>query len=250
MPRKAREKSKTGIYAVLIKGKDTSRKLFYEDDDYDEFIRRLDENLDTSVIAFAICEDRICMVVMESERGIGADIKPVTVGYARYYGKRYETSGGIFERRFKSVPIETPDALARQIAGVHRFCDVSGKEGYTGRYIDDELFIPEEAMRFLGSRDIYDEAMSADDPITPFFSLSTGSGVERKKAPKRKRDPEKDLPRDPYKDLPGKPEAKAESRIKTETEVKRDPEKDLPRDSDKDLPTAKKKKEKMPSWLL
>lgn len=234
MPRKAREKSKTGIYAVLIKGKDASRKLFYDDDDYNEFIRRLDENLDESVMAFAICEDRICMVIMESERGIGFDIKPVTVGYARYYGKRYNESGGVFERRFRSIPIETPKALAQQIACVHSICRVSGKEGYTGRYIDDELFIPEEAVKLLGSRDIYDEAMNAENPITPFFAVNPDSGTAEKKAPKRIK--RADIKAEFEKALPEKPETKAEPEP--------EPYKAIP-----DEP-VKKKKKKMPSWLL
>lgn len=238
MPRKAREKSKTGIYAVLIKGSDTLRKLFYDDDDYNEFIARLDENLDTSVLAFSICENRICMVVTESEKGIGMDIKPVTTGYARYYGKRYGLSGGIFERRFRSMPIETPEALAEQLACVHRLCNISEKEGYTGRYIDDELFIPEEAMKILGSRDIYDEAMKAENPITPFFAESSQITVvgAKKESPKRTK----------------KPEIKAKPEKEPIPKVKAEPEKIPMAEPKSEMKSASKpnKKKKMPSWLL
>lgn len=228
MPRKAREKSKTGIYAVLIKGNDMSRKLFYDDDDYSEFITRLDNCLGESVMAFALCENQACMVVMESEKGIGLDIKPVTTGYARYYGKRYGQSGGIFERRFRSEPIETPKALAQQLACVHRLCGAAGNEGYTGRCTDDELFIPEKALSFLGSLDVYNEAMKAEDPITPFFAGKSlrGSGGTAKRVKANKAEPEK-IPE-----------------IKPEKASAPEPEK---------MPAAvskPKKKKKMPSWLL
>ncbi|MDO5396624.1 MAG: hypothetical protein Q4G33_01725 [bacterium] len=234
MPRKAREKSKTGIYAVLIKGNDASRKLFYDDEDYSEFIARLDENLDTAVMAFALCESCICMIAAESERGIGLDIQPVTIGYARYYGNRYGMSGGIFERRFRSMPIETPEALAAQLACVHRFCDTAGNGGYTGRYMDDDLFIPDEAMKLLGSRDIYDEAMKAENPVTAFFagSFRTASGSAEKKTAANK------IKEEPKKAAAPEPEVKAEPEKAPEAEPELKPE-----------PKPKKKK-KMPSWLL
>lgn len=239
MPRKAREKSKTGIYAVLIKGKDPSRKLFYDRDDYREVMWRLNNTPGT--MAFALCDDRICMVIEEWEKEIGSYIKPITVGYARYYGKRYGVKGGIFERRFRSVPIETPEELAAQLACVHSIRRVTGKEGRTGYYQDDKLYIPDSAMKLLGSRDIYDEAMKSDNPITPFFAINSYSGNAAKKAVKKT--PKKpEIKKEPEKELPT--EVKSEIEKALPTEIKSEIEKEIPKEP------VKKKKNKMPSWLL
>lgn len=245
MPRKAREKSKTGIYAVLIKGADASRRLFCDDDDYNEFISRLDDKLDTSAMAFAVCENSVCMIVKESEKGIGWDIKPVTTGYARYYGKRYGIDGGIFERRFKSEPIETPEQLAAQLACVHRLCDVTESDGYTGRYIDDELFITDEAMEILGSRDAYDEAMRSENPVTMFFAQALTDGTTAQPLGNEPKVKIKSEPKNEEKPNPEREKNNAESpEPKSEDKPK-------PKSEDKSEEKPKpKRKNNMPSWLL
>jgi hypothetical protein len=185
MPRKAREKSATGIYAVLITGSDKGRRLFYDDEDYNEFISRIDDYLDISAMAFALVENAICLIVKESEKGIGWDIKPITTGYARYFGARYECSGGLFAGRFKSKPIEDGEDMAAQLACVHRLCETIGAEGYTGRYDGDELFLADEAVELMGGKRLYDEEMHHEAGLTTFFA-SVG-GKKPVSARKRKR---------------------------------------------------------------
>ena len=230
MPRKAREKSSTGIYAVLIRGANESHKLFCDDEDYDEFMSRLDEYLDISAIAFALCENAICLIVKESEKGIGWDIKPVTTSYARYYGRKYELNGGLFERRFRSIPIETAEDMAAQIACVHRICEDAGLEGYTGRYENDELLLPETALSLMGGRAAYDAAMKADKAVTMFFAVLTGEKPKRNKPVAKPERSEKAAPK-PKKIKEAEPEIKAEPVIE-------------------EKPKPKKKKNSMPSWLL
>jgi hypothetical protein len=185
MPRKAREKSATGIYAVLITGSDKGRRLFYDDEDYNEFISRIDDYLDISAMAFALVENAICLIVKESEKGIGWDIKPITTGYARYFGARYECSGGLFAGRFKSKPIEDGEDMAAQLACIHRLCETIGAEGYTGRYDGDELFLADEAVELMGGKRLYDEEMHHEAGLTTFFA-SVG-GKKPVSARKRKR---------------------------------------------------------------
>lgn len=237
MPRKAREKSSTGIYAILLEGE---RELFRDDEDYNEFIERIDDYLDVFAIAFALTEKAICLIVKESERGIGMDIKPITTSYARYYGSRYESEGGIFKQRFKSSPIETADDMAWNLACIHKLCETLEVEGYTGRYDGDELFIPESAMALMGERAKYDELMSEEKVLTEFFAvLSPDKPDKPKKAPVKRttaKPAAKKTAKKPVKKVEEKPVVK-EIAVK---EVKAAPVEEV----------KPVKKKKMPTWLL
>lgn len=251
VPRTAREKSKTGIYAILIKGSDSERKIFFDDEDYNEFIMRLDEYMDTAIMAFALCEKTICLIAKEDENGIGRDIKSITTSYARYYGGKYGSKGGIFEHRFRSVPIETPEELAKELACVHRFCDYTESDGYTGRYIDDELLITDEAMELLGDRNLYDEAMKAENPITYFYSQifvarrTYNSNPRAGESKQQKRTEIKNAKKQTVEKKPKTTSVQPRT-VKSEKE----PEPELPKIKEEPKQEIKKKKKNMPSWLL
>ena len=243
MARKAREKSSTGIYAVLLTAADADRKLFYDDDDYNEFITRIYDMPDEPVLAFALCERAVCLVCRENERGIGWTIKPLTTSYAHYYGECYDNNGGLFERRFKSEPLETAEALAKALACVHRLCEGIGAEGFTGLYVDDELALPQLALDAMGGRDAYDAAMREDFALTTFFMPVTGEkpakkAAEKKRAPKAADKAEKKKPEPKPVE---KPEKKKSEPKAAEKKPALGPEK---------APAPAKKKKSMPSWLL
>lgn len=234
MPRKAREKSSTGIYAVLL---ESEHKIFLDDEDYNEFIERIDDYLDMGAIAFALTEKAICLIVKESEKGIGMDIKPVTTSYARYYGARYDLDGGLFKQRFKSMPIETAEDMAQNLACIHKLCDTLSVEGYTGRYEGDELFIPEAAMALMSNAAHYDELMGEDKVLAPLFAVLSGEKAVKpvrkaaaKKSSAAKKKPAKKVA--PVKKGVGQGLAPAVEKVE-EKPVE-----------------APKKKKKMPTWLL
>lgn len=239
MPRKAREKSSTGIYAVLIEGVD---KIFLDDEDYGEFIERIDDYLDLNAIAFALIHNAACLIVKESDGGIGLDIKPLTTSYARYYGSRYDSNGGVFKQRFKSLPIESAEDMAKNLACIHKLCDTLGEEGYTGRYDGDELFIPEAAVTLMGGLELYNELMDGDNALAELFVQLSGEKPERKK-PERKAAAKKST------SVRAKKKTVKENAapVKKETAVIEKPE---PAAEEVKAPDAPKKKKKMPTWLL
>jgi len=224
MPRKAREKSSTGIYSILL---ESEHKIFRDDDDYNEFIERIGDYLDIGAIAFALIEKAICLIVKESEKGIGMDIKPITTSYARYYGAKYGLDGGLFKQRFKSAPIENATDMALNLACVHKLCDTLCEEGYTGRYEDEQLFIPEAALSLMGNTSEYDTFMANDKVYAPLFAPLGG---ERVSVPVVK------------KDVAKKEKPKATPVVETVATVV---------DEQKPIDTPKpKKKNNMPTWLL
>jgi len=129
MARKAREKSSTGMYNIIAR---STGALFKCEDDYIFFRDILKEYIPT-VYAFALTPDFICLAAKESEKGIGMDMKPLITKYARYYNKKYNHEGKIFDGRFKSEPIESKSELENSKAILSAIVDEIDKGGYSSQ---------------------------------------------------------------------------------------------------------------------
>lgn len=126
MARKAREKSITGMYNIILK---SSEVLFKAEEDYDFFVAILKEYI-SDLYAFAATPKYICLAAKESESGIGMDMKPLITRYARYYNKKYQMEGKLFNERFKSEPIVNDEELKNSVALISNVAKICG-EGYT-----------------------------------------------------------------------------------------------------------------------
>lgn len=124
MARKARMKSASGIYAVLIRGTET---LFRDGEDYAEFISRMEKYIGAA--AYALIPEAVCMVAKESDRGVSADIKPLTTSYARYFNRKYGREGALFGGRFVSEPLETAEQIAEYIFMTRDMPSLVGQSG-------------------------------------------------------------------------------------------------------------------------
>lgn len=127
MARKAREKSATGMYNIIIKG---SVSLFNTDADYDFFIEIMQDYID-EIYAFAITPSLICIAMKETDKGIGMDLKPLMTKYARYYNKNNNLEGKLFADRFRSEPIENDKELKNSVALIEDILSLTDSDGYT-----------------------------------------------------------------------------------------------------------------------
>gem|GEM_PF-403092 len=104
MARKAREKSSTGVYAIVLRGNgeifksERMREVFY--DTAKKYLRR-------GLIGVVFSDSRADMLVRESAAGISMDMKPLITSFARTYNRENETDGKVFADRFRSVPVES-----------------------------------------------------------------------------------------------------------------------------------------------
>lgn len=112
MARKAREKSATGVYAVILRSADN---IFEKEDMRDEFAQCAEKYLGSGLMGIRFCHSRVNMLVKESEKGISMDMKPLITSFARTYNRTAQTEGKVFTDRFKSVPIESPEHEAECI---------------------------------------------------------------------------------------------------------------------------------------
>ena len=104
MARKAREKSSTGIYAVVLRG---NEEIFKTEDMREAFSEAAKKYLGRGLIGVVYSDGHADMLVRESEKGISMDMKPLMTSFARTYNRENGSDGKVYRDRFKSVPVET-----------------------------------------------------------------------------------------------------------------------------------------------
>lgn len=121
MARKARQKSESGMYHVVLKGND--KLLFVEDEDYRFFLLQLSKIAERDFLeAYAYClyPENVHLVVKEGLRPLGESVKALTSAYAVRCNEKYAREGKLFYDRFISEPIESDDELIDAVRFVHR----------------------------------------------------------------------------------------------------------------------------------
>ena len=121
MARKARAKSESGTYHIVLKG--NNKLLFAEEDDYRYFIGLLGRQAErdyVEVYAFCLFSEIAHLVIKEGLRPIGESLKSLVSAYAVRCNSKYARSGKLFYDRYTSEPIESYDTLIDAVRYVHR----------------------------------------------------------------------------------------------------------------------------------
>lgn len=117
MARKAREKSSTGKYILMLKGIESN--LFRSKKNKEKFSELVSGKFGENLFGIRFFCDKAVMVLKESDKGIGLDMKPILISFARAYNRDGETDGKVFADRFKSIPIEDDAFMAECMAYIN-----------------------------------------------------------------------------------------------------------------------------------
>lgn len=118
MARKAREKSKTGKYIVMLKGIEDT--IFKSKKTQETFKELIEDAFKKRCLGIRFFNDRVVMLLKESDAGIGMDMKPALISFARTVNRNAEVKGKVFADRFKSIPVEDKTAEAEAMAYINR----------------------------------------------------------------------------------------------------------------------------------
>lgn len=105
MPRTKRFEPPCSIHHIMahsIEGKD----MFRDDEDRDEFIRRLQKGLKkTGFICYTwvLMNNHYHLFIRTNDKKLAELMRGLNGGYAQYYNKKYGKKGCLFQGRFKSV---------------------------------------------------------------------------------------------------------------------------------------------------
>ncbi|MDG5789389.1 transposase [Evansella sp. AB-P1] len=122
MPRKAREKSSTGIYHVMLRGIN-KQTIFEDDEDKRKFLQTLAKCKEVSgfeLYGYCLMDNHIHLLVMEKIEGISTIMMRFSSSYVYWYNKKYDRCGHLFQERFRSESVENAAYFIKVLRYIHQ----------------------------------------------------------------------------------------------------------------------------------
>ena len=108
MPRPIRQQSKTGYSHVMIRGL-TRQIIFNETQDAKFMLRQLfkfAQQYNIKVVCYCLMVNHAHFLIYDKDYNISKFMRVFCGTYSQYYNKKYDRCGSLFQRPFKSKPIE------------------------------------------------------------------------------------------------------------------------------------------------
>jgi REP element-mobilizing transposase RayT len=132
MPRKARIDAPGAPHHIIVRGIER-RKIFLDDFDRDNFLKRLDNVLAetaTPCFAWALIPNHVYLLPRTGTTAIATVMRRLLTGYAVSFNRRHRRHGQLFQNRYKSILCR--EAFERLIKRVAKLFDISPKELLSG----------------------------------------------------------------------------------------------------------------------
>lgn len=122
MPRKAREKSKSGIYHLMLRGIN-KQNIFEDEEDRKRFLDTLGVYKRTSnylLYGYCLMDNHIHLLIKENSEPIAKVIKRISSSYVYWYNEKYKRCGHLFQERYKSEVVETEEYFLVVLRYIHQ----------------------------------------------------------------------------------------------------------------------------------
>lgn len=122
MARGSRVRSKTGVYHIMLRG-NKRQEIFHDDSDCLKFldtIQKYKTSTKTIVYAWCLMNNHVHLLLKEGKEDISKTMKRINVSFVHYYNQKYNTTGHLFQDRFKSEPVETDEYLLTVVRYIHQ----------------------------------------------------------------------------------------------------------------------------------
>jgi len=136
MPRRAREKSSTGIYHVMLRGIN-GQTIFKDKEDYEKLVQIITDYKEVCVYeiyAYCFMSNHIHLLIKEGKEELGVIFKRIGASYVFWYNKKYKRSGHLFQDRYKSEAVENDEYLLTVLRYIHQNPIKAGIENNIGKY--------------------------------------------------------------------------------------------------------------------
>lgn len=177
MARKAREKSESGMYHVVLKGND--RLLFVDKEDYEYFLGLLSKIAERDymdVYAYCLFSESAHLVIKEGLSDLSNSLKALTSAYAVRCNEKYARAGKLFYDRYISDVIESDDALLDSVRFTHRL-PLSHNLPLDYEYSSYDNYLSKRGLRSDALMLLFDESIlryREEHEIPPERSYSSG----------------------------------------------------------------------------
>jgi putative transposase len=108
MPRLPRNRSKSGIYHIVMRG--TNRQTIFEDtEDYEKFIQTIQRYkpvCEYELFAYCLMGNHLHILLKEGKELLDQVMRRICGSYVYWYNRKYERIGNLFQGRYASEPVE------------------------------------------------------------------------------------------------------------------------------------------------
>ena len=121
MPRKARIDAPGALHHIIVRGIER-RKIFFDDDDRDNFLERLGTVLTdtgTPCFAWALIPNHAHILLKTSLVPIATVMRRLLTGYAVSFNRRHRRHGQLFQNRYKSILCQEDLYLLELVRYIH-----------------------------------------------------------------------------------------------------------------------------------
>ena len=121
MPRKARIDAPGALHHIIVRGI-AKRKIFEDDKDRNQFIKRLGDILieaETPIYAWALMPNHAHLLLKTGLTPIAIIMRRLLTGYAVYFNRRHCRYGHLFQNRYKSILCQEEPYFRELVRYVH-----------------------------------------------------------------------------------------------------------------------------------
>lgn len=122
MPRKAREKSESGIYHIMLRG--INQQLIFEDEEdnrkYLEILKDCKAVSEYKLFAYCLMGNHIHILLKVEKESLEQIFKRVGGKFVYWYNGKYKRAGHLFQDRFKSEPVDDDRYFLTVIRYIHQ----------------------------------------------------------------------------------------------------------------------------------
>lgn len=122
MPRKARKKSKTGIYHIMVRGINRQR-IFEDDEDCEKFIDTVKQSKEKSgfeLYGYCIMGNHAHLLLREGKESVSLSMQRICSSFVYWYNRKYDRFGHLFQERYKSEVVENEAYLITVLRYIHQ----------------------------------------------------------------------------------------------------------------------------------
>ncbi|SCX76614.1 transposase [Alkaliphilus peptidifermentans] len=122
MPRRARDKSSTGTYHVMLRGIN-GQKIFEDYEDYRkllDIIKEYKEKSGYEIYAYCLMSNHIHLLIKEGKEDLGIIFRRIGAKYVYWYNWKYKRRGHLFQDRYKSEVVEDDSYFLTVLRYIHQ----------------------------------------------------------------------------------------------------------------------------------
>lgn len=122
MPRRAREKSESGIYHIILRGAN-KQEIFHDEEDSLRFVETLEKYKKVSKVkvhGWCLMGNHVHLIIEQGMEELAVTMKRIGVSYAWYYNWKYKSTGHLFQDRYRSEKVGSDEYLLTVIRYIHR----------------------------------------------------------------------------------------------------------------------------------